>query len=127
MHTLPDKPEAHIPTQLPYNKPLPDSGQSDLSSIGPSQSASQNTHNTLDNTAYTLHIPPAHSISDHVFPNGSAPLAQVDERGGSSDDDSECGRRVSFSDDIVSDVWTRPYTPKDLCSKLYYSSDETAR
>ena len=88
-----DRPEAHQTSQLPYNKPLPDSGQSDLSSIGPSQSASQNTHQVPD-TAYTLNIPPAHSISDHIFPNGSA-LPQVDERGGSSDEeDSEAQYEV---------------------------------
>ncbi|EKM51047.1 uncharacterized protein PHACADRAFT_262999 [Phanerochaete carnosa HHB-10118-sp] len=75
---------AHSPSELPYNKPLPDSGTSDLSSIGPSQSASQNTHLPLD-APYTLSIPPAHSISDHMFPNGTAaPLSQVDERGDSS-------------------------------------------
>lgn len=87
-------PIAYQPGQLPYNKPLPDSGQSDLSSIGPSQSASQSTHMTTENPSpprpYTLHIPPAHSISDVTFPNGTAtPLAQVDEGGESSGDEEE--------------------------------------
>ncbi|GJF00420.1 hypothetical protein PsYK624_167080 [Phanerochaete sordida] len=73
------------PSELPYSRPLPDSGTSDLSSIGPSQSASQNIHSTQD-ARYTLNIPAAHAISDHVFPNGTAaPLPQVDEGGGSSD------------------------------------------
>ncbi|KIP02613.1 hypothetical protein PHLGIDRAFT_37817 [Phlebiopsis gigantea 11061_1 CR5-6] len=84
----------HPSGPLPYNKPLPDSGNSDLSSIGPSQSASQNTHLTTEIPSpprpYTLHIPPAHSISDLGFPNGTiAPLARVDEGGGSSADEEE--------------------------------------
>lgn len=80
---------AHSPNELPYSKPLPDSGTSDLSSIGPSQSASQSTHPTQD-VRYTLNIPPAHSISDHVYPNGTAaPLSQLNERESTSDSEEE--------------------------------------
>ncbi|KAI0701292.1 hypothetical protein BC835DRAFT_1323192 [Cytidiella melzeri] len=52
-------------------KPLPDGPSSDLSSIGPSQSASQTTHANTEPIATAptrLHIPPAHSISDQTFP-----------------------------------------------------------
>jgi hypothetical protein len=68
---------------------------------------------------------PSSTADDEVSLGTASTLSFTDSE--SSDDDSECERRVTFSDDIVSDVWTRPYTPKDLCSKLYYSSDDTAR
>jgi len=42
-------------------------------------------------------------------------------------DESEMERRVSFADDIVSEEWTRPYTPKEEVSNLFYSTEETQR
>lgn len=47
----------------------------------------------------------------------------------SSDDDSSAytARRVCFADQLVTDVWTRPRTPREDLSALYYSSDETQR
>jgi hypothetical protein len=63
-----------------------------------------------------------HSLSsddeDSVFTLSTASL---------SDTDSEFDRRVSFADDMVTEVWTRPYTPKEDVSKLYYSTEETQR
>lgn len=44
-----------------------------------------------------------------------------------SDADSDFDRRVSFADDLVTDMWTRPFTEKDEISNLYYSNDETIR
>jgi len=44
-----------------------------------------------------------------------------------SDTDSECDRGVSFADNLVTDVWTRPYTPKEDISSLFYSTEDTAR
>lgn len=44
-----------------------------------------------------------------------------------SDSDSDIERRVSFSEDLVTDEWTRPYTPKDEIHNLYYSTEETQR
>ena len=44
-----------------------------------------------------------------------------------SDSDSEVERSVSFADDIVTEEWTRPYTPKEEVSKLFYSTEETQR
>jgi hypothetical protein len=44
-----------------------------------------------------------------------------------SDTDSEIERRVSFAEDLVTDEWTRPYTPKELIPTLYYSPEETSR
>lgn len=37
------------------------------------------------------------------------------------------GGRVSFADDIVTDVWTRPFTPRSEVSNLFYSTEETSR
>jgi hypothetical protein len=36
-------------------------------------------------------------------------------------------RRVSFAEDLVSDEWTRPFTPKEEISALFYSTEETSR
>jgi hypothetical protein len=44
-----------------------------------------------------------------------------------SDSDSEIDRRVSFADDVVTDVWTRPFTPKEEIANLFYSTEETQR
>jgi hypothetical protein len=44
-----------------------------------------------------------------------------------SDTDSELDRRVSFADDLVTEEWTRPFTPKEEVNNLFYSSDDTAR
>jgi hypothetical protein len=44
----------------------------------------------------------------------------------SSDVDS-FDRKVSFADDIVTDVWERPFTDKEEIASLYYSNDETQR
>lgn len=85
--------EALPQSQLPYNKPLPESGQSDLSSIGPSQSASQERHASYEGPSTSsrpitqLFIPPAHSISDHALPNGTVHYGEPEETGGSSDED----------------------------------------
>jgi hypothetical protein len=44
-----------------------------------------------------------------------------------SDSDSEVERSVSFADDLVTEEWTRPYTPKEDVHKLFYSTEETQR
>jgi uncharacterized UBP type Zn finger protein len=44
-----------------------------------------------------------------------------------SDSDSEVERSVSFAEDVVTEEWTRPYTPKEEVSKLFYSTEETQR
>lgn len=49
----------------------------------------------------------------------------------SSDDNSSEGyyqdKRVSFTEDVVTDVWTRPFTPREQVSDLFYSTEETSR
>ncbi|CDO76832.1 hypothetical protein BN946_scf185033.g29 [Trametes cinnabarina] len=94
------------PLAYPYiHKPLP--GQevagSDISSLAPSQSASQIGHSSgpstlVDSTwrgpspltvptapkPYTLHIPPAHSIGEFVLPNGTIHATIEEETGGGS-------------------------------------------
>ena len=44
-----------------------------------------------------------------------------------SSDEESLDRRVSFCDEIVTEVWSRPFTEKDDIPKLYYSSEDTAR
>eukprot|EP00526_Cylindrotheca_closterium_P023787 CAMPEP_0113626020 /NCGR_PEP_ID=MMETSP0017_2-20120614/13451_1 /TAXON_ID=2856 /ORGANISM="Cylindrotheca closterium" /LENGTH=197 /DNA_ID=CAMNT_0000536175 /DNA_START=16 /DNA_END=606 /DNA_ORIENTATION=+ /assembly_acc=CAM_ASM_000147 len=36
-------------------------------------------------------------------------------------------RRVTFAETLVSDEWTRPRTPRDQVSSLFYSTEETQR
>lgn len=36
-------------------------------------------------------------------------------------------RRVSFAEDLVTEEWTREYTPKEEISNLFYSTEETQR
>eukprot|EP00980_Cylindrotheca_fusiformis_P031150 scaffold25895_cov108-Cylindrotheca_fusiformis.AAC.3 len=36
-------------------------------------------------------------------------------------------RRVTFSETLVSDEWTRPFTPREEVSNLFYSTEETLR
>lgn len=45
----------------------------------------------------------------------------------SSDSSHSVERRVSFATDLVSDEWTRPWTPKEEVSNLFYSTEETLR
>lgn len=56
--------------------------------------------------------------SSSVFTSSTASL---------SDADSDFDRRVSFVDELVTNVWTRPYTAKEDISDLYYSTEETQR
>jgi hypothetical protein len=44
-----------------------------------------------------------------------------------SDTDSEAERSVSFAEELVTDEWTRPYTPREEVTKLFYSTEETQR
>lgn len=36
-------------------------------------------------------------------------------------------RRVTFCDEVVTEIWSRPFTEKDDIPNLYYSSEDTAR
>ena len=83
------------------------SGSSDVSSIAPSQSASQiGLHSPPDSTwrppsppplslptaprSYALQIPPAHAISEYAVPNGTAhPATIMEEEGGGSSENGE--------------------------------------
>ena len=44
-----------------------------------------------------------------------------------SDCSSEVTRTVSFAEDLVTEVYTRPFTPPEQVQELYYSQEETAR
>lgn len=59
---------------------------------------------------------------DSVLTYSTASLSDSD-----SDSDSECERRVSFAPEVVTEVWTRPYTRKEEIADLFYSNEETQR
>ncbi|KAL7566412.1 hypothetical protein ACA910_000895 [Epithemia clementina (nom. ined.)] len=44
-----------------------------------------------------------------------------------SSDEETFERRVSFCEDVVTEIWLRPFTEKDDIPNLYYSSEDTAR
>merc|ERR1712232_505780 len=44
-----------------------------------------------------------------------------------SSDEGSVDRRVSFCAEVVTEVWTRPFTDKDDIPNLFYSSEDTAR
>lgn len=97
----------------PYmqQKPLPnyENAPSDVSSIAPSQSASQIGHASTTPAAmeptwrsssptpavptppkpYTLQIPPAHSISEYAVPNGTSHPTIFEEPGSSAEEDED--------------------------------------
>lgn len=100
------------PFSYPYlHKPLPNHDQagSDISSLAPSQSASQIGHSSGQGTLvepswrasspltvptlpkpYTLQIPPAHSIGEYAMPNGTVQHSTIEEEpGGSSAEEEE--------------------------------------
>lgn len=45
----------------------------------------------------------------------------------SEDSSQSFERRVTFATTLVSDEWTRPWTPKEEVSNLFYSTEETLR
>ncbi|KAI1793626.1 hypothetical protein LXA43DRAFT_197720 [Ganoderma leucocontextum] len=92
-----------------------DKAGSDVSSLAPSQSASQIGHGSPPGThvdpiwrstspppratspqPYTLQIPAAHSISEYTVPNSVAHPATIVEEGGSSEDENEHLEGVQF-------------------------------
>jgi len=44
-----------------------------------------------------------------------------------SDCGSEVTRTVSFHEELVTEVYTRPFTPPEQVEELYYSQEETSR
>jgi hypothetical protein len=42
-------------------------------------------------------------------------------------DDNSIDRRVTFSTTLVTDEWTRPWTPREEVADLFYSTEETQR
>lgn len=45
----------------------------------------------------------------------------------STDSVDSLDRRVTFASPLVTDEWTRPWTPREEVSKLFYSTDDTLR
>lgn len=45
----------------------------------------------------------------------------------SDDSTASIERRVTFASTLVTDEWTRPWTPREEVANLFYSSEETSR
>lgn len=84
------------------------------------------------------------SDGEYVLVDMPKPFSAVEksQMGPTSDDQSTCSlstgslssgschyleRRVCFAETLVSDEWTRPRTPRDQISSLFYSTEETQR
>lgn len=59
---------------------------------------------------------------DSIYTSSTASFSDTD-----SEDDVSFERRVTFREELVSDVWTRPYTAKEDLSTLYYTTEETQK
>jgi hypothetical protein len=58
---------------------------------------------------------------DSVFTASTAGFSDSDS------EDNSLERRVSFAEDLVTEEWTRPYTPKQDLESLYYSTEQTQK
>mmetsp|Transcript_5885 Transcript_5885/g.14469 ORF Transcript_5885/g.14469 Transcript_5885/m.14469 type:complete len:307 (-) Transcript_5885:866-1786(-) len=54
-------------------------------------------------------------------------LDDEDDDDDDADSSATTSSRVSFKDELVTDVWTRPYTPTEDVPSLFYSSDTIAQ
>lgn len=61
---------------------------------------------------------PTFDDEDSIFTLSTASLSDTEE---------VLERNVSFADDLITEEWTRPFTPKEEVSKLFYSTEETQR
>jgi len=60
---------------------------------------------------------------DSVYTLSTASFSDTD----SEEDASVEERRVSFSEELVTDEWTRPFTAKEDLPQLFYTTEETQR
>lgn len=58
---------------------------------------------------------------DSVFTVSTASFSDTDSEDGSIQ------RRVSFAEELVTNEWTRPFTPKEDLSHLFYTTEETQK
>ena len=70
--------------------------------------------------ACTEKEPIGHHDDDSVFTVSTASLSCDAE-------DGDYDKRVSFTETLVTEEWTREYTPKHEVPKLFYSSEEMQR
>ena len=59
---------------------------------------------------------------DSVFTASTASLSSDD-----TDDEDDFTRAVYFAEPLVTEEWTREYTPKQNIADLYYSAEDTTR
>ena len=66
-------------------------------------------------------------FKEEVYSDDDSSLCTASTNSLSTDSSSACERRVTFAPELVSEEWTREFTPKEEVSKLFYSSEETQR
>jgi hypothetical protein len=105
---------------LPYSQPQPSHSQSHPPSSQEEEYVLVDFRDTLKSNDCSVEKlrHSTYDDEDSVFTLSTASL---------SDSDSEVERSVSFADDVVTEEWTRPYTPREEVSKLFYSTEETQR
>jgi hypothetical protein len=76
------------------------------------------------------------SIQKPGFPDPSVPIGPQDDDSvytastsslSCDTDDCEYDKRVSFAENLVTEEWTREYTPKEDVACLFYSTEEMQR
>lgn len=85
-----------------------------------------------DDSCVVLNIPTKSQCLDDESARSSADSDEDSLCASSTSSDSlscesSVERRVSFASDLVSEEWTRPYTPREEISNLYYSTEDTNR
>jgi len=68
---------------------------------------------------------PTDKLVDSSFDDDSIITDSTDSLISDSEDDEE--RRVAFSPTLVTEEWTREYTPREEIANLFYSTEETQR
>ena len=90
----------------------------------PASTAVEEGFVVVDYTPYCSSLPVGKLRSSTSIDDDTASTGSL-----SSDNSSEGyqDKRVTFTQDIVSDIWTRPFTPREEISNLFYSTEETSR
>lgn len=80
-----------------------------------------------DSEAYQSAVVDNHALQSSVSIDDEDSVYTTTTTSSFSESDTDLDRRVTFADDLVSDVWTRPYSNKEDIERLYYSNEDTQR
>ena len=104
---------SHAPSEpsSPCNSVIPDDGEFVLVEI-PKPLIDENDR-------YAKSLPTTH--------DDDRSLCTISTDSLSTDSSISLERRVTFASSLVTEEWTRPWTPREEVAKLFYSTEETQR